>query len=330
MRQVWVRVDPFDKKLVTTALEGGADALMVPAGFSEKVKALGRVTTIAPDGDLVPGKDVASVTVESMNDEEAVVKAASRGRVIVETTDWTIIPLENLVARGASVVARVGSVEDARTACGILEHGVWGVLVETREPLELKKILQCVKEECMSLPLLPAEIVEVRPLGMGHRVCVDTCTNMGQGEGMLVGNASRTLFLVHAESIENPYVAPRPFRVNAGPPHAYTQTPGGRTKYLSELAAGDEVLVSDWQGKSVPAIVGRVKTERRPLLLVRARIGTREATVIVQNAETIRLVKPDGGPASVVGLAPGDKVLVYTEEGARHFGHKIEESISEK
>ena len=32
MKQIWVKVDPWDKKLVTTALESGADAVWVPAG----------------------------------------------------------------------------------------------------------------------------------------------------------------------------------------------------------------------------------------------------------------------------------------------------------
>ncbi len=40
MRKIWVKVDPWDKKLVTTALEGGADGIMVPPGYSEKVKEL--------------------------------------------------------------------------------------------------------------------------------------------------------------------------------------------------------------------------------------------------------------------------------------------------
>jgi 3-dehydroquinate synthase II len=31
-----------------------------------------------------------------------------------------------------------------------------------------------------------------------------------------------------------------------------------------------------------------------------------------------------------VSLVPGDKVLVAMEEGGRHFGIKIEESITEK
>ena len=76
---------------------------------------------------------------------------------------------------------------------------------------------------------------------MGDRVCVDTCTQMEPGQGMLVGNTTEGFLLVHSESIENPYVAARPFRVNAGAVHAYALCPGGRTRYLSELKAGDEV-----------------------------------------------------------------------------------------
>ena len=34
MRKIWVKVDPWEKKLVTTVLEGGADGLVLPKGFS--------------------------------------------------------------------------------------------------------------------------------------------------------------------------------------------------------------------------------------------------------------------------------------------------------
>jgi 3-dehydroquinate synthase II len=147
---------------------------------------------------------------------------------------------------------------------------------------------------------------------------------------MLVGNASSALFLVHAESIENPYVAARPFRVNAGAVHAYTRVPGGRTRYLSELAAGDPVLIIDFKGNAATGIVGRLKIEKRPLMLVKARIGDKEITTILQNAETIRLTSPEGAPMSVVNLRPGDQVLVAVEESGRHFGMKIDETITEK
>ena len=63
MRKLWVKVDPWDKKMVTTALEGGADGIMVPKGFSKKVKELGRIQTISEDGDLKLGKDVVFFTI---------------------------------------------------------------------------------------------------------------------------------------------------------------------------------------------------------------------------------------------------------------------------
>jgi len=173
-------------------------------------------------------------------------------------------------------------------------------------------------------------VAAVKPLGMGDRVCVDTCTQMEPGQGMLVGNSSAALFLVHAESLENPYVAARPFRVNAGPVHAYIRVPENKTRYLSELKAGDEVLVVDHQGKTCPATVGRVKIEKRPLMLVTATHKDREFATIVQNAETIRLTRPDGAAVSVVQLVPGDEILVALEEAGRHFGHKVTETILEK
>jgi len=77
-------------------------------------------------------------------------------------------------------------------------------------------------------------------------------------------------------------------------------------------------------------VVGRLKIEKRPLMLVAAEADGREVTTIVQNAETIRLVDPDGKPVSVVQLKPGDQVLVSLESGGRHFGYRIEETITEK
>jgi len=85
MKQLWVRVDPWDKKLVTTALESGADAVWVPQGRTEEVKALGLITVVAPDGDLVPGKDVQEVAISSTADEAEVIRLARQGPVVVHT-----------------------------------------------------------------------------------------------------------------------------------------------------------------------------------------------------------------------------------------------------
>lgn len=330
MRKIWVKVDPWNKDMVTTALEGGADGIVVPPGYSEKVKALGKIETISEDGDLRIGEDVVFFTIQSGQDEEEIVRLSRTKKVVLTCTDWTIIPLENLIAKGAEVIAQVCDLAEAQTAFGILEKGVSRILIHPRDPAILKQALATLNsledETCLEV----AEITKVTPLGMGDRVCVDTCTAMRIGQGMLVGNTSNALFLVHSESISNPYVAPRPFRVNAGPVHAYTRVPGGKTRYLSELSAGDEVMLVDYQGNTSRGIVGRIKIEKRPLMLVSARVGEAEIATILQNAETIRLTTPEGEPVSVVKLAAGDKVLVATETCGRHFGMKIEETITEK
>ena len=79
MKQLWVKVDPYKKKLVTTALESGADAVWVPAGRAAEVKALGLITVVAPDGDLVPGRDMQEITVTGQDQEAEVVRLAKSG-----------------------------------------------------------------------------------------------------------------------------------------------------------------------------------------------------------------------------------------------------------
>jgi 3-dehydroquinate synthase II len=330
MRKIWVKVDPWDKKIVTTALEGGADGIMLPKGFSEKAKALGRVQTISEDGDLKLDKDVVIFTIKSGEDEDEIVKLSQKKKVILQCSDWTIIPLENLIAKGADVIAQVRNLEEMETAFGILEKGVRHVVYHADDVVELKKVLSWFRSRGDRIALKIAEVIKVKPVGMGDRVCVDTCTSMGPGQGMLVGNSSNALFLIHSESISNPYVSPRPFRVNAGPVHSYTRVPEGKTRYLSELSAGDPVLIVNFNGDTTTGIVGRLKIEKRPLMLVKAVADGKEMTTIVQNAETIRLTDPEGNAISVVNLSPGDKILVAMEEGGRHFGMKIEESITEK
>jgi 3-dehydroquinate synthase II len=331
MKQVWVKVDPWDKKRVTTALEGGADAIWTPPGHAAEVRSLGNIKVIAADGDLVPGTDLSEIFLESSADEAAIVSQAKSHPVVVRCADWTIIPLENLVAQSShNLFVEAATEEEIKTFLGILERGVDGLVITSPDLGELKRLLKLVKEISPPVELATATVSGVKPLGMGDRVCVDTCTNMSPGQGMLVGNSSAALFLVHAESLENPYVAARPFRVNAGPVHAYVRVPGNKTRYLGELAAGDEVLLVDYQGRTLTATVGRVKIEKRPLMLVNVTYEGKEFSTIVQNAETIRLTRPDGEAVSVVQLAPGDQILVALEEAGRHFGHKVSESILEK
>jgi len=328
MKTVWVNAVPYDKSKVIAALECGADAVVVPEGASSNVKSLGLIKTVSPDGDIVPGRDFIEVTISSKEDER---RAAKEGRpVLVRCEDWTVIPLENLIAQSSSLIAAVSSREEAATALGILEKGVSGVLLEIDGEAELRAAITECKRAASRVELVKAKVVGTKSLGMGDRVCVDTCTNMVQGQGMLVGNSSDAFFLVHSESVENPYVEPRPFRVNAGAVHAYVLVPGGKTRYLSELASGDPVLIVDQSGEAQEATVGRAKVERRPMLLVEAECEGHRFGLVLQNAETIRLTAPDGSPLSVVSLSPGDEVLARIEKAGRHFGMAVEETIVER
>jgi len=331
MKKFWVDARPWDKKIVTTALESGAHAVAVPKGNSAQVKQLGLITTISEDGDLKFGEDVIEIKIENKADEEKAAKTASSKFVVVETSDWTIIPLENLVAQNDGVIAVVRNAEEAKTAVTILEKGVAGVLLRTKDMSEIKKTASALRAASDKVPLAEVEITDIKAVGMGDRVCVDTCTNMLPGQGMLIGNSSSAMFLVHSESIDNPYVAARPFRVNAGAVHAYVHVTGGKTKYLGELKSGDEVLIVGHDGITEPAVVGRAKIEKRPLMLVQAKTSEGKIiSIVLQNAETIRLVLPDGSPVSIVELKPSDRVLAHTGGEARHFGMKISESIQEK
>jgi 3-dehydroquinate synthase II len=264
--------------------------------------------------------------------------AAEMGKIcdylLVTGTDWKVIPLENLIAElqnhKVKIIFGVKSAEEAKLAFQTLEAGADGVLLDSGNPQEIKDTIKAARElESENTELESAIVTRVETLGMGDRVCVDTCNLMQRGEGMLIGSQASGMFLVNSESDESPYVAARPFRVNAGAVHSYIKI-GEKTRYLSELQTGDTVTIVDSKGKQREGIVGRVKIESRPLMLIEAKARDRTITAILQNAETIKLVGKDGNPISVAKLKKGDEVLVRLEEGARHFGKSIEETIIEK
>jgi len=331
MKKFYVDVREYDKKIVTTAIESGADALLANDEDVEKIKQLSIIDVIAPNGDIKLGKDLLEVDINDKAEEAAAMDAVKKSKIIAKIKDWKIIPLEDLVASNPdNIYCYVKDSEEAKLAVTILEKGVAGIVLKTTDMNEIKRVAKVIKENSEKLELVKVKITETKPLGMADRVCIDTCSNMKEGEGMLVGDSSSAMLLVHSESIETPYCAPRPFRVNAGAVHAYVRTPNGKTKYLADLAAGDELLVVDKDGKSWQTNLGRAKIEKRPMMLVKGECEGKVVSLVMQNAETIRLTGVDGKAVSIVGLKKGDEVLGYVEEAGRHFGMKIEESITEK
>jgi 3-dehydroquinate synthase II len=331
MKKLWVNSIPYNKEVVIAALESGAEAVVLPDGKSETVREFGKIKTVEKNGDIKPGVDVEFIDISGKADEDKAATVPENKIVVLRMLDWTIIPIENLLARrNKNIMVQVENSEQAKLMVEILEKGVDGVVLKTSDINEIKKTAEIIHGVSEKIALVTAMITGTKQLGMGDRACLDTCTQMGLGEGMLVGNTASGFFLVHSESIDNPYVASRPFRVNAGAVHAYTLAPGGKTKYLADLKAGDEVLVVDFKGKSQTAYLGRNKIEKRPMMLIEAEAEGEPISLVMQNAETIRLVSPKGKAISITTLKPGDKVLGHIEKAGRHFGMQVDETLVER
>jgi len=336
---IWVRADlPADyedrKRVVSSALEAGLTNIILREE-DEALQRLGRFNALTMHDDKVlrDGETIAlRVTVASSQDlEDAYALKGKTEKLIISAQDWQVIPLENLIAvfqgSGTMLLAEADGVDEAKLFLETMEVGADGVVL-TIDPSQFGDvaILLSGRDAMVELTALP--ISKITPLTIGDRVCVDTCSLMQPGEGLLVGSQSSCLFLISSESVESEYVASRPFRVNAGAVHAYVLTASGQTRYLSEVRGGEELIAVDQEGRARTVVVGRSKIERRPLLLIEVDGGERKYSTIVQNAETIRLVTPDG-PVSVSDLVLGQHILVRLEEGGRHFGHMINETITE-
>ena len=98
------------------------------------------------------------------------------------------------------------------------------------------------------------------------------------------------------------------------------------------METGSEVLILNSKGKARRAAIGRCKIEKRPMLLIKAKVGNEIGGIIAQDAETIRFVKSNGKLVSVTHLKKGDSVLAFSKEASgRHFGMEVaDEYILEK
>lgn len=337
MKKLIVRADRSDdpsvrRDLVTNGLESGMTMFILRKGDDELAQ-LGKMEVIYTENGRILDDAYEMIDIDDPDSQSKAMSLAGKKKaVMVTTSDWTIIPLENMIAKfggtGTEVYTVTSDPEDTKLFLTTMEKGVDGIVIDVKDPLMVRKFgdkLSATGKENLS----EVTVTSIKAVEMGDRVCIDTCSMMVPGEGMLIGSYSNCLFLIQSESEENGYVASRPFRVNAGAVHSYMEVPGGGTRYLSEISAGDPVLLCDREGNTRVASVGRCKIEKRPLLMVAATDGKREYTVMLQNAETIKMVGPEGAK-SVTQVVVGDKLLAKLDTGGRHFGMAIEETISEK
>ena len=338
-------IETRSKACVLAAMESGCSKTFVVEGEATREQfarfAPSDARFLHRDGARLmafSGDAIASIV--TVNEPEDVATARKQSGVVlvdVSANDWSIIPAENLVAasaeRGGEVefIACVKTSEEALEQLEALETGVRGVVLKTDDEKEVRllaKVVQKIRNRGRANEKLETvKVTNVKNCGTGDRACVDCSTNFKVGEGLLVGNFANGLFLVHSECLSGEgYVNSRPFRVNAGAIHSYAQMPNGRTGYLSELKAGEVVLRVNAKGETEEATVGRVKTERRSMVLVEAEKDGETYSCLLQNAETVRLICNENGEAkSVSDLRKGDEVLIKISKQARHTGIAIDE-----
>ncbi|MDP6333115.1 MAG: 3-dehydroquinate synthase II [Candidatus Poseidoniaceae archaeon] len=267
--------------------------------------------------------------------------------IVLEFEDWSMIPIENLVAASqdtpTKIAAKIRSPEEAQGAGFALETGVDALIVENNPDIIeaalivksqrgekiVRKVIESLDSE--SITISAHEIKSIEQGGVGERYCIDLTSLLSVGEGMLIGSSASSLVLVHGETLDSKYVPQRPFRVNSGPPHSYVMMADGTTKYISELKTNDSVLISNLDGKTRIARIGRLKIEKRPFLAIYwHNLFDKPSSIFLQQAETVRLINSSGELVSVTSLKVGDIVLGWNGEGSRHIGESISSKVEER
>ncbi|KAL9668905.1 hypothetical protein QQ045_006446 [Rhodiola kirilowii] len=324
-KQVWIWTE--NKSVMTAAVEWGWNTFLFSS--PELAKDWSSIALLNPlfvkENGVMDRDNERVATIVEVTSPRDLVELQSDDQqadnLIISFLDWQIIPAENIVAAFQGTQKTMFAISKTASEAQIF----------------LEDYFEKRNESGNLIGLTAATVTQIYAVGMGDRVCVDLCSLMRPGEGLLVGSYARGLFLVHSECLESNYIASRPFRVNAGPVHSYVAVPGGRTMYLSELKAGKEVIVVDQMGRQRTAIVGRVKIETRPLILVEAKIDSDGTlySILLQNAETVALISPCQGNGQnkvaipVTSLKVGDLVNIRLQGGARHTGIEIQEFIME-
>jgi len=305
------------------------------------------------DGTTLVG---ACASISSTDDQRAAL-------ALVGSVDWLVVDAraaqlmivaENVISIAGPTATRVACAvskpDDVPGLAFALETGVDALVVmasDVAEASAMVEALQIAKAQrgevhaataaaaagaAEAAVLSAAAVTAVEDGGVADRVAVDLTTLLADDEGCLVGSSAKALALVLGETLASAYVPPQPFRVNAGPVHSYVMLADGTTKYLSEVAAGDIVLVCSASGETRPGTVGRAKVEPRPALRVEFADGDgRRGNVFLQQAETVRLATgADGGYRSVTDAKVGDPVLVRFSESGTHVGRAVAGSVEER
>ncbi len=341
--EVWVRLEEGEP----LPMLAGVDRYITPTLDPAAVR--------VEDGVLVGSEGVLGAHVVITDG-----RTQDNGRALMGTVEWiwaecqtwSMIPLENLIAArsgsATKIAATITSAAQAQGAGFALEQGVDALVVANQsELIEAALIVKSQRGELddIETPEIPStselsmavlRLTSVEQAGVGDRYCLDFLSLFGEGEGVLIGSSASSMVLVHSETVPSTFVPTRPFRVNAGSPHAYVMMADGSTKYLAELKSGDALLAVTASGQTRSLVLGRLKIEQRPMLKISFTVDShnerkpKEAHVYMQQAETVRLLDHRAQPQSVTNLSSEDTVIGWTGHGGRHLGQSIGSRVEER
>ncbi|WP_405544533.1 3-dehydroquinate synthase II [Streptomyces phaeochromogenes] len=319
-----------------TGAAAGIDLLLRKFGTQEELDALAGDNRAA-GGSGGAGGTPAAGFIDVRDDRTLTLSCAGAMALpytVIHFADPTKIPLEIVLAAAESaegkLVTVVDGLEEAAIVFDVLERGSDGILFTPRSADEVFALARLLEATTPQLELSTLTVESIRHVGLGDRVCVDTCSHFEEDEGILVGSYSSGFVLCCSETHPLPYMPTRPFRVNAGALHSYTLGPDNRTSYLSEVGSGSVLLGVGADGRTRRVVVGRAKLESRPLLEIRTHAEDgRLVSLTVQDDWHVRVLGPGGKVLNVTELRTGDELLGYLATDKRHVGLPIGEFCKE-
>lgn len=292
--------------------------------------------------DKIKAKGFSTCYQTTAHDESSLVSAIEKSDghhyLLINFADPTNIPLELVIAKlqrsSTKVIKFIDDhtdADDAKAVYGVMEVGADGVVYSPLSVDHFEQVFSYLDQfHHPDIEIQSGTIISNRPVGMGYRSCIDLATLFRENESMIVGSTSQGGLLCCPEVFHLPYMDLRAFRVNAGGIHSYVFNVNDTTNYLSELKAGDSAMVTTLDGKIRTAVIGRIKTEIRPIRMIEVEFRDHErVNIIIQDDWHVRIYAEDGGPANSTELSVGDRVLGYTTKPGRHVGVRVDEFINE-
>ncbi|KAJ6753169.1 3-DEHYDROQUINATE SYNTHASE [Salix koriyanagi] len=198
-KRVWIWTE--SKQVMTAAVERGWNTFIFLSNHRQLAIDWSSIALIYPlfieEGEVLDGENKRVATIFEVSTPQELQQIQPENgqaeNVVINLLDWQIIPAENIVAtfQGSrkTVLAISKNHSEAQIFLEALEHGLGGVVLKVEDVeavIKLKEYFDRRNEATNLISLTKATVTRVQAAGMGDRICVDLCSLMKPGEGLLV------------------------------------------------------------------------------------------------------------------------------------------------